>query len=181
MMNISKLSRSAVKLVIVAALCTVGSLDAGTAQAAGTATANLAVSASVAANCTISTSALAFGAYDPISANQSSPLLGTGGVTVVCTTGSTVNVTLDQGQSPASASSNSAPLRQMSDGAADLLAYVLYQDSAHNTPWGNTSGTGPSPVGTGAAQSLVVYGSVAAGQNVPAGTYTDTVTATVTF
>jgi len=45
---------------------------------AATATANLDVTATISANCTISTSAVAFGTYDPISANNSTPLDATG-------------------------------------------------------------------------------------------------------
>ena len=54
---------------------------------AGSATANLNVSASVAAVCTISTAPVAFGAYDPVVANAATDLNGTGTVTVACTKG----------------------------------------------------------------------------------------------
>jgi spore coat protein U-like protein len=180
MMNLRNISRGALKLGLVAAVAAAGWLDAKPAEA-GTATANLSVGATVSANCTISTSALSFGAYDPVSANHSTALVGTGGVTINCTSGSTATVTLDQGQNPASGSTNAAPLRQMNDGASDNLAYALYQDSSRTTVWGNTAGTGSGQTGNGTAQGLTVYGAVAPGQNVPAGTYSDTVTATVTF
>jgi spore coat protein U-like protein len=170
----------ALKLSLVGALSVFGFVDAHPAQA-GTATANLSVSASVAANCTISTSALSFGSYDPVSTNASTPLSGTGGVTVTCTSGASAAITLDAGTTPAAGSSNAVPLRQVGDGTGDLLAYALYQDAPHTTAWGNTSGTGIGDTGNGTAQSITVYGSVAAGQNVPAGSYSDTVTATVTF
>ncbi|HUM14049.1 MAG TPA: spore coat protein U domain-containing protein, partial [Candidatus Nitrosotalea sp.] len=45
---------------------------------AQTATANLGVSATVAKNCSISTTPVAFGAYDPIVTNATNPLDGTG-------------------------------------------------------------------------------------------------------
>jgi spore coat protein U-like protein len=69
----------------------------------------------------------------------------------------------------------------MLSGTADYLSYQLYSDSGLTTVWGNTSGTGVGVTGTGAAVSTTVYGSVAAGQNVPTGSYADTVAATVTF
>ena len=47
--------------------------------------ANLDISASVAANCTITTGPVAFGAYDPVGANAAADLLATGSVTVACT------------------------------------------------------------------------------------------------
>lgn len=156
-------------------------LAASSATHAGTATSNLSVTATVSANCTITTSAVAFGAYDPIVTNATTELDGTGTVTVTCTNGSAVAITLDQGANPAGGSSDAAPLRQMKDSGTDLLAYSLYQDSGHTTVWGNTVGTSAPDTGNGAAQSLTVYGAVGAGQNVPAANYTDTVVATVTF
>jgi spore coat protein U-like protein len=148
---------------------------------AGTATSNLSVTATVAANCTIATSPVAFGAYDPIVANATSPLDGSGTVTVTCTTGSAATITLGQGSNPAAGSTDAAPLRQMKDSGTHVLAYSLYQDSGRTTVWGNTSGTGVADTGSGTAQNVTVYGAVAAGQNVPAASYSDTVVATVTF
>ena len=45
---------------------------------AATASANLSVSATVTNNCTVSTAALAFGSYDPVVANATAGLDGTG-------------------------------------------------------------------------------------------------------
>jgi spore coat protein U-like protein len=61
------------------------------------------------------------------------------------------------------------------------LSYSLFQDSTRATVWGNDAATGVGHTGTGASSALTVYGSVGSGQNVPAGTYADTVVATVTF
>ncbi|MCU1308822.1 MAG: Spore coat domain protein [Acidobacteriaceae bacterium] len=69
----------------------------GTSAFAGTATSNLSATATVTANCTISTNPLAFGAYDPLVANASTALPGTGIVTVICTNGSAATITLGQG------------------------------------------------------------------------------------
>jgi spore coat protein U-like protein len=148
---------------------------------AGTATSSLSVTATVAANCSISTTPVAFGSYDPVTANATLPLTSTGTVTVTCTSGSTGTITLGQGANPGGGSTDAAPARQLKDAGTDVLSYGLYQDNGHVTPWGNTAGTGVSSLGTGTAASLTVYGSVAAGQNVPAGSYSDTVLATVTF
>jgi spore coat protein U-like protein len=156
-------------------------LGTATVSHAGTQTANLAVNATVTANCTISTAAVAFGSYDPVVANATTALNGTGSVTVTCTSGDAANVTLGQGADAATGSTDAAPLRQMKDSGSDVLAYSLYSDGARSTVWGNTTATGVSDTGNGTAQTLTVYGSVAAGQNVPAGTYSDTVVATVTF
>lgn len=147
---------------------------------AGTATSNMSVSAIVSASCTISAGALGFGAYDPLVANATTPLPGQATLTVSCTNGAPATVTLDQGLNPAGGSTNAAPLRQMATGG-NFLTYSLFQDIALTVPWGNTAGTGAAYTGTGTTGSVTVYGQVAAGQNVPAGTYQDTVVATMTF
>lgn len=148
---------------------------------ATTTTANLSVTATVVANCTISTTALAFGSYDPVSTHSSSPLEATGGVVVTCTSGASTAVTLGQGSNPNSGSSDTVPLRRMSDGGTNRLSYTLYQDMGRNTVWGNTAGTSVAHTGTGTATTLTVFGRVAGAQNVPAGSYSDTVVATITF
>lgn len=150
-------------------------IDAATAQQ------DLSVTASVTANCTITTSPVAFGGYDPITANASTALDGTGTVSVTCTNGASTTVTLGQGANAGTGSSDTAPVRRLNDGGTHFLNYALYQDSGHSAAWGNTAGTGVASTGTGSQVALTVYGSVVAGQNVPAGSYLDTVTATVTF
>lgn len=168
-------SRKSVALgVLTALLC-----GAACTAWAGTATNNLAVSATVTANCTIDASAgISFGSYDPVSANASTDLSGTGTITTTCTNGASATVTLGQGSNAATGSTDTAPLRQMTDGT-DMLAYQLYTDSGHTTVWDNTTGLGVT--GTGTASNASVYGVITAGQNVGAGSYTDTVVATVTF
>ena len=167
----------------VAVLAGAGLLVAGGEAEAGTASANLTVSATVSATCLLTTTPLAFGAYDPIVANATTDKTGTGIVTVTCTSGASSTVTLGQGSSPKTGSTNEVPLRRMTDGAGtpDYLSYLLYQDAPHATVWGNTVSTGKAHTGTGAAAPLTVYGVVTVGQNVPAGSYSDTVVATVTF
>lgn len=155
-------------------------VSGATAAFAASTTSNLSVTATVSANCTISTVAVAFGAYDPIVTNAAADLTGSGTVTVTCTSGSAATVTLGQGANAAGGSTDAVPLRQMASGA-ERLAYTLYSDAPRSVVWGNTAGTDVDHVGTGAAANLTVYGSVAAAQNVPAGAYADTVVATVNF
>jgi spore coat protein U-like protein len=148
---------------------------------AGQQTANLSVTATVSANCTISTTAVAFNEYDPIVANASSALDATGAVKVTCTVGSTPKIMLGQGAHAASGSTDAVPLRRMNAGSS-YLSYSLFSDAGRSTVWGNTDGTHVSPPpATGTIQTVDVYGRVAAGQNVPVGSYSDTVVATVTF
>jgi spore coat protein U-like protein len=148
---------------------------------AGTDTSNFAVSATVAASCTVDASGgLDFGAYDPIvtNANSGSDAEQAGTINTTCTNGATATLTLDQGANADDGSTDEAPLRRMKDGT-DFLDYQLYTDSEHTTVWDNT--TGQSVTGTGASSPTTVYGVITKGQNVPAGSYTDTVVATITF
>jgi len=156
-------------------------IGAASSTDAATATSNLSVTASVSANCLISTAPVAFGAYDPVSTNAATPLPGTGTVNVTCTTGAGTTITLGQGANADTGSSDVAPVRRLNDGGTNFLNYALFQDAGHSTVWGNTVGTGVANTGTGTQNAITVYGTVAAGQNVPSGSYSDTVVATVTF
>ena len=70
---------------------------------AGTATANLSITASVAPNCTINTAAVAFGAYDPVVTNAATALTGNGSITIACTKAAIPTLKLDLGATPAGA------------------------------------------------------------------------------
>ena len=147
---------------------------------AGTATSNMSVTATVSANCTISAGSLAFGTYDPVVTNATTALNGTATLSVTCTNGAASTLTLGQGSNANTGSTDTAPLRRLKSGT-NFLSYSVYQDSGRTTTWGNTAGTGVSYTGTGTTGSVTVFGAVAAGQNVPGGSYTDTVVATITF
>src|SRR5258708_20936959 len=96
-MNSIRLSKRASTLAI-ASLFGIGAAVLGSHPAqAGSTPANLAVSASVAANCTISTGAVAFGPYDPVVTNATTALPGTGSVSTACTHGSAPSITLSSG------------------------------------------------------------------------------------
>ena len=65
----------------------------------------------------------------------------------------------------------------------NFLSYELYQDAGRTTVWG-TTGSGlynPPAAPSFAPRSFTVYGRVDAGQDVPAGAFTDSAVATVTF
>jgi spore coat protein U-like protein len=143
---------------------------------AQTATANLSISATVNGNCTITTGAVAFGSYDPVGSHAATPLDNTGSVTVTCTKGAGTRIDLGLG-------ANASGSTRRMQGPTDLLTYELYQDSARTTIWSSGAGSGlaiaVAPSIT--PRSFTVYGRVPAAQNVGAGTYTDTVLATVNF
>lgn len=176
MMNSSKLyGRKALSLAV-----SVLALGVSGAAFAGSTSDNLAVTASIAANCTIdASSGLAFGAYDPIVANKSADLESNGTISVTCTNGSAVTIELNGGQNEDGAAP-AAPDRRMADGA-NFLSYTLYSDAGRSALWATGAEVDVDDTGTGVASNHTVYGSVAADQNVPEGSYSDTVSATVTF
>jgi spore coat protein U-like protein len=149
---------------------------------AGSTTANLSVGAAVTNNCIVSTTAAAFGAYDPIVTNKTAPLDSSNGkVTITCAKGTTATIGLGTGLNTASATGTS---RALIDGTGThFLNYELYNESSRTTVWTNTSGGLIAPVAapSRAARDFMVYGRVPADQNVPAGTYSDTVFVTINF
>jgi spore coat protein U-like protein len=147
---------------------------------AATNTTNLSVTAIVGATCNISPSAVSFGSYDPLSANVTAALNGSGNVGTTCSNGLTNTITLDAGLNAASGSNDAVPLRQLRS-SGNVISYFLYSNSARTTIFGNTTGTGVGQTGTGLSASATVYGQIPAGQNAAPGSYADTVVATVTF
>jgi spore coat protein U-like protein len=155
---------------------------AGMASAA-TATTNLSVTATVNTTCTIATTAIAFGVYDPYAGTA---LNGTGAVTIACTKG-TPNITVGLGLGNASVGT----IRQMNDGTGKYLAYELYKPAAdletaacaYTTVWGTAAGTTlvPGTAPSKDARTYKVCGQIAPGQDPTAGSYTDTVVATINF
>jgi spore coat protein U-like protein len=164
------------KLVI--SILTIAAFVAPQMAAAATASGNMAVSATVTNSCTISATPMAFGAYDPITG---SAVDTTAALSVTCTQGTSEAITLDQGVNPAVGSTAAVPLRQMISGA-DLLGYSLFSDSNRTVVWGDdTSADVERVAASSAAENVTVYGRITGGQAAVAGTYGDTVVATVTF
>jgi spore coat protein U-like protein len=151
----------------------------GNAALAATATGNLSVTATVSNTCSVGTSSIDFGAYNTISG---SALSGAGSVKVTCTTGTSYSVELGTGTYSGSCGGD----RCMKEGStANYLPYELYKEVGHSNIWGGTdyaAGTAlAAQTGNGAEQTIAVYGNIAAGQNVPQGSYSDTVTITVNY
>lgn len=157
---------------------------------AASATTNIPVSASVSQNCLISTtSALSFGAYDPIGTNALAALNATGQISIACAKKSTgLTIGMDNGINV------SGSQRQMLGGvSAEMLQYNLFQPPS-NTP--NAACTFPATtawtaIGAGLltlsspsskmARLYNVCGTIPGGQDVSVDTYTDTVIATINF
>ena len=161
---------------------------------AGETTSVLAVTASVAQNCLISSNAVAFGPYDPVVVNSASgaALNGTGSVSVTCTRSSTgVTITLGLGSNP-----NGSTRRLAGGASGSFLTYELYQPSATTpaasctfpgtTVWNASSGGTFSPSGVnnwgaGSPKTFNVCGTIPPGQDAAADSYTDSVIATISF
>lgn len=135
------------------------------------------VSADVSKNCSITTTPVDFGVYDPVVANATAPLDGTGSVVVACTKGAGTRIDLGLG------ANSTGSTRRMSAGGGNVLAYELYQDTGRATVWSSGSGAGQTIAGapSKAPRTFSVFGRVPAGQDVSAGSYTDTVVATINF
>lgn len=122
------------------------------------------------AECLINIIDVSFGGYDPFSPTSTDI---TGSVSMNCDADTSVQVSLSAGFGPFAT-------RQMKSGPASLF-YNLYTDASHLTIWGDGS-PGTSLVSlSGVSGSHTVYGRIPAGQNVPVGTYGDTITVTLTF
>jgi spore coat protein U-like protein len=142
-------------------------------------------------SCTVTTTNVAFGVYDPTSAT---PLDTQGNVAVDCAGGAVV-VTIGLGPGGSGSYAN----RRMTNALSDNLYYELYLDAGRATKFGDgtngtssvmcttgsaTSGngcTGGNPPGRGRYTEHVIYGRLPASQNAAAGSYSDTVMYIVTF
>lgn len=171
---------------LAASVALIGGLGAALPAHAATATANLNVQAQVNASCTISTTVVDFGSYDPVGANASTAKTNSGGsVTIACTKGSAPSIGLGLGANASGA------VRRMSNGT-DFLSYELYMppNTTPNSPcgalttvWGTTGANlfVPSVPPSSASRTYNVCGAIPAAQDVGVGAYTDVVVATVNF
>jgi spore coat protein U-like protein len=162
------------KLAILTAL-----VFASAGASAATSTDTFTVSTNVTASCSVTAGNLAFADVDPL-ANATTATDGTSTISVTCSNTTPYDVGLSAGG--ATGATVSSRMMTHTD-ATSTLAYALYSDAGRTTNWGETVATDTvAGTGTGAAQSLTVYGSVAAGQETAkVGAYSDTVTVTVTY
>jgi spore coat protein U-like protein len=164
---------------ILAALTLLALSAAALPTLGGTATTSVGTSTTVTAECTITTTALNFGNYDPVVVHAAAALDGTGTVTIICTKGAAATVALGSGQNAGRAAGTSRAMVS----AGEYLGYELFQDSGRSLIWGS-AGSGvlaPPAAPSKAARTFTVYGRIPGGQDVAAGTYRDTVIATVNY
>lgn len=126
--------------------------------------------ARAATTCTLTITNVAFAAYDVFTKTKTN---STGKVKVKCSAIATYTISLSPG-------SGTFTSRLMQSGSGQL-DYNLYTSSTHTTIWGDgTSGTSTVSA-TSLGATYTVYGQIPALQNVPVGSYSDTITVTVTY
>jgi spore coat protein U-like protein len=140
---------------------------------AATTSTNFTVSATVVAACVASASNISFGNYTASSATADN---ANGTVSVTCTNNDAYTIALSGG------GSGHVAARTMANGA-NTLGYGVYTTSGYSNIWGDgTNGTSTvAGTGNGAAQNYTAYGQIPVAEYSAAGSYTDTLTATVTF
>jgi spore coat protein U-like protein len=150
---------------------------------AATATSPLTLSATVVNNCTITTTPVGFGNYDPLSASVNN---ASGTVVITCTKNAATTITLANGNS------YSAPNRRMSDGT-NFMNYEIYQPPTNvagaactwvsPVRWGAAGAEifTPTAAPSKAARTYNVCGQIPAGQDLAAALFNDTVVATINF
>lgn len=133
----------------------------------------LGTSPAEAAKCTISTTPIAFGAYNVFS---SAPVDSVGSLLFNCSGTNNVSIAISQGQS------GTFQPRALRNGAESLY-YNLFLDAARSTVWGNGSGGTQTYVTDPGKDdvSVTIYGRIPPQQDVTFGAYGDSVTVTINF
>ena len=149
------------------------------AVAAGTVTNTFNISATLISACSVSGATLSFGtAVNPLS--TAVPLDATSTLSVQCTNTTAYAVALNAGTNAGGASNFGG--RAMASGA-NSIGYQLYSDTGRSTVWGDGSNSSStvSGTGSGSTQTLTIYGRVPSLSGAVPGSYSDTVTVTVSY
>ena len=143
---------------------------------ASTTTATIPVSVTVIDSCIVDATPVVFGNYTGISGGSSSAAAT---VSPTCTVGTAYTIELCAGLGNSATYAN----RKLTGPSGSVINYNLYSDAARTVVWGDGSaGTArPSGIGTGTAQPISLYCSVPSAQAVAVGSYSDTVTVTLTY
>ena len=164
--------RSGLKWVLAGLLAAAAGGPAG----AGTATGTFTVQAVINSACNVSATTLNFGAYSPTSATA---LTGSSTVSVYCTSGSPYTTELNVGSG-----GGTFATRTLLNGTY-TLNFNLYRDAAYSQIWGDGTASTYTVAGTGSglltANTITVYGQIPISQDKPVGTYSSTITVTVSY
>ncbi len=127
----------------------------------------------------INVTSLAFGAYSPANASAAQSNVQ---VTAYCT-GGLLGATLPPFTLAMSAGGGSFTQRKMAAGGA-TLKYQIYTSAADTTVWGDGTGATSTVAGGNngvSSQTITGYGVIPVSQYVTPGSYTDTITVTITY
>ena len=161
-----------VSLRSVACLLGIGLLATSAIAPAATKTAKFNVTAKVENDCTVAATDLAFGNVGLISSNVDS----TSTISITCTPTTAYKVGLDAGN----VSGSTIDTRLMSSGP-ETLQYQLYSDAARTQVWRDAADSSVGGTGTGAVQTMTVFGRIPPQTTPAVGNYAAQVTATITF
>lgn len=111
--------------------------------------------------------------------NYSSALVNaTSTISVNCLAATPFDIALNAGTTTGATTSS----RKMVGPNGGTLNYSLFRDAQRTQNWGNSTGTDTlQGTSSGLLQSITVYGQIPARQTPPSGSYTDTITATITY
>ena len=125
------------------------------------------------AQCTLSAQPVNFGNYTGTLVTPGASVLS-----VASTSCPLLTLSFAAGLSAGTGVGATTTTRKMTGPGSATLSYQLFQNASHTTNWGNTPGT--DTVSGTPGTTLNIYPQLAAGQNNAPGTYTDTITVTVT-
>lgn len=164
------------KRLIMGVFMSVFLLSGGLSAMAATETTSMYVSAQVPVALTVSATDLNFGQL-----SFTSPTTATATISVTAADGVNFQIAIDAGLNGT---------REMGDPMFYVIPYQLYQDSTYTTVWGDSCLSSPTypaggcvtSTGDGTTQTFTVYGEASqAYPGAPSGTYSDTLTVTVSY
>lgn len=131
--------------------------------------------ATVINSCYLSTTPVNFGSATSLG----SALTASGGINIACTMSDSYTIKLNAG----STSGASLTDRRMQGPGSNVAHYQLYTSGSHASIWGDGTAGTSTVTGTGNAtqQSYTVYGQVQSQATPAPGSYSDTITVTVTY
>lgn len=129
--------------------------------------------------CVVSTTPLAFGVYDPTNQSHTNSIAT---ITVSCSVaGAPYTISLDKGITTGGSILGG---RLMQSAGLETLTYNLYTENTYTTLWGDGV-EGSTVAGTATLADTnynhTVYGQIPAAQDEIPGSYSDTITITVTY
>ncbi len=148
---------------------------------AGSASSTFRVTATLDPTCTIQTTPVDFGHYNPLTVNATQPLDVNATVTIACSKGMATTIALDRGLYGDRGQGTTRAMKHVS--ADEYLSYELYQDVIRATLWGTAGGNifvPPIAVDT-KPRTFLIYGRIFPSQDVAVGEYGDTIVAIVNF